>query len=225
MGISARLKDSDTFHEDTATGVGLDEHVEDGLAYLSYSDGLMTAAVVSPEFVPPEEWMPLIIDTLDTEGSIEDLRLLAGSLLQGYQGILDSLRKSKQVYEPFFWKDKNKGLITRNWAEGFFAGVRLRKEAWDAVLQEEGHFIGVSLATLLQKEEVNAVLTESGVDLEEAFNEAQNEAGEIVQLIYDCWADRSSMNSTLSRSWNQKVGRNDPCPCGSGKKYKKCCLN
>lgn len=22
-----------------------------------------------------------------------------------------------------------------------------------------------------------------------------------------------------------KVGRNDPCPCGSGKKYKKCCLD
>ena len=22
-----------------------------------------------------------------------------------------------------------------------------------------------------------------------------------------------------------RVGRNDPCPCGSGKKYKKCCLN
>jgi hypothetical protein len=24
---------------------------------------------------------------------------------------------------------------------------------------------------------------------------------------------------------NPKIGRNDPCPCGSGKKYKKCCLN
>jgi hypothetical protein len=23
---------------------------------------------------------------------------------------------------------------------------------------------------------------------------------------------------------DRKVGRNDPCPCGSGKKYKKCCL-
>ncbi len=21
-----------------------------------------------------------------------------------------------------------------------------------------------------------------------------------------------------------KIGRNEPCPCGSGKKYKKCCL-
>jgi len=30
------------------------------------------------------------------------------------------------------------------------------------------------------------------------------------------------MNS--SRLQNTKVGRNDPCPCGSGKKYKKCCL-
>ncbi|MBO6180730.1 SEC-C domain-containing protein [bacterium] len=22
---------------------------------------------------------------------------------------------------------------------------------------------------------------------------------------------------------SQKIGRNDPCPCGSGKKFKKCC--
>lgn len=28
---------------------------------------------------------------------------------------------------------------------------------------------------------------------------------------------------TLKSSRAQKVGRNDPCPCGSGKKYKKCC--
>lgn len=26
-------------------------------------------------------------------------------------------------------------------------------------------------------------------------------------------------------SRNKKIGRNDPCPCGSGKKYKHCCLN
>jgi uncharacterized protein YecA (UPF0149 family) len=30
----------------------------------------------------------------------------------------------------------------------------------------------------------------------------------------------SSPQVTTSR---QKVGRNDPCPCGSGKKFKKCC--
>jgi len=30
--------------------------------------------------------------------------------------------------------------------------------------------------------------------------------------------------SGSSRPKKRKVGRNDPCPCGSGKKYKKCCL-
>jgi hypothetical protein len=26
------------------------------------------------------------------------------------------------------------------------------------------------------------------------------------------------------KSWQKKIGRNEPCPCGSGLKYKKCCL-
>lgn len=28
-----------------------------------------------------------------------------------------------------------------------------------------------------------------------------------------------------SKNLKKEIGRNDPCPCGSGKKYKKCCLN
>ena len=27
----------------------------------------------------------------------------------------------------------------------------------------------------------------------------------------------------VKKSDEEKIGRNDPCPCGSGKKYKKCC--
>ncbi len=29
-------------------------------------------------------------------------------------------------------------------------------------------------------------------------------------------------NQASQRRTGEKVGRNDPCPCGSGKKYKKC---
>jgi SWIM/SEC-C metal-binding protein len=31
------------------------------------------------------------------------------------------------------------------------------------------------------------------------------------------------LNPPLPKKASQKVGRNDPCPCGSGKKHKKCC--
>jgi len=35
--------------------------------------------------------------------------------------------------------------------------------------------------------------------------------------------DKPKISGTYIRK-EIKVGRNDPCPCGSGKKYKKCCL-
>ncbi|MCK5416565.1 preprotein translocase subunit SecA [Candidatus Parcubacteria bacterium] len=38
--------------------------------------------------------------------------------------------------------------------------------------------------------------------------------------------ERQSVNITKTKAKNEdgtKIGRNDPCPCGSGKKYKKCC--
>jgi hypothetical protein len=38
------------------------------------------------------------------------------------------------------------------------------------------------------------------------------------------WAPLTSLG-TPHRDPLRKVGRNDPCPCGSGKKFKKCCLN
>ena len=32
-----------------------------------------------------------------------------------------------------------------------------------------------------------------------------------------------SAPASQARRQGEKVGRNDPCPCGSGKKYKRCC--
>jgi preprotein translocase subunit SecA len=35
--------------------------------------------------------------------------------------------------------------------------------------------------------------------------------------------DTSEAKKPVVRRASEKVGRNDPCPCGSGKKYKQCC--
>jgi uncharacterized protein len=37
------------------------------------------------------------------------------------------------------------------------------------------------------------------------------------------WTDFAYPNEPFRNPW-RNVGRNDPCPCGSGKKFKKCCL-
>ncbi|MFB4158971.1 SEC-C metal-binding domain-containing protein [Geomicrobium sp. JSM 1781026] len=35
----------------------------------------------------------------------------------------------------------------------------------------------------------------------------------------------SPRNNVVPFKPGPKVGRNEPCPCGSGKKYKKCCMD
>ncbi|WP_459566505.1 YecA family protein [Clostridium sporogenes] len=51
-----------------------------------------------------------------------------------------------------------------------------------------------------------------------------------VTNVFAALADNEKIGPLLNDSSNNrdnvkiKVGRNDPCPCGSGKKYKKCCL-
>ncbi|MGD9164120.1 MAG: SEC-C metal-binding domain-containing protein, partial [Chromatiales bacterium] len=49
-----------------------------------------------------------------------------------------------------------------------------------------------------------------------------------VRSIHAYWLERREgypPSSSPVRRNASKVGRNDPCPCGSGKKYKKCCLH
>ncbi len=43
----------------------------------------------------------------------------------------------------------------------------------------------------------------------------------IMRTIYESYRKRT--RETLALPSMKTAGRNDPCPCGSGKKYKKCC--
>jgi preprotein translocase subunit SecA len=56
-------------------------------------------------------------------------------------------------------------------------------------------------------------------DLEEAFQRRKRR--ELEQARMAGAGDRDPVQQVVRGS--AKVGRNDPCPCGSGKKYKKCC--
>ena len=42
-----------------------------------------------------------------------------------------------------------------------------------------------------------------------------------VMALYDFWSSYNQSPSSVRTS--NTPGRNDPCPCGSGKKYKRCC--
>ena len=45
----------------------------------------------------------------------------------------------------------------------------------------------------------------------------------LLQMIAAYWQDPGRRFGRQEPVRFSKVGRNDPCPCGSGNKYKKCC--
>jgi len=56
----------------------------------------------------------------------------------------------------------------------------------------------------------------------EMFEAAMRSYAHLGRSIQTVLAGRGQAGSPYVEE--EKIGRNDPCPCGSGKKYKKCCL-
>jgi hypothetical protein len=89
--------------------------------------------------------------------------------------------------------------------------------------------------SIIDLEDVEATLAESPESVAAQLREDRGYIGDAVELIGE-WAcfqedydpdaqDPDDTEQAPFRREEPKVGRNDPCPCGSGKKYKKCCMD
>lgn len=84
--------------------------------------------------------------------------------------------------------------------------------------KREGHALFDDMIHRI-KEETVRLLYHIQVESEEQVEELKKEQEE--QPMYYGGGDGGSAKAPSTRK-DKKVGRNDPCPCGSGKKYKKC---
>jgi uncharacterized protein YecA (UPF0149 family) len=62
--------------------------------------------------------------------------------------------------------------------------------------------------------------SESGADEPTQFNKVEEVFKSDIREKMQEEIDQNKGNNDIN---HEKIGRNDPCPCGSGKKYKKCC--
>ncbi len=70
------------------------------------------------------------------------------------------------------------------------------------------------------KEEIVGILFKIQVSAPSQVNEMKKQEQEELSFSH---SDESNIKQPVQRN-SKKIKRNDPCPCGSGKKYKKCCL-
>ena len=75
---------------------------------------------------------------------------------------------------------------------------------------------------VLQKVSRVVITTETQEDYEARLEARRTKQLRDQQLRKGPAQKKAEKPQTVKRQ-TAKVGRNDPCPCGSGKKYKKCC--
>jgi uncharacterized protein len=129
-------------------------------------------------------------------------------------------------YGPLLATDKrNNDILWETWVAGFEKAAKLRPAAWQKLLTAD-HETAQAMSGLLTLADVDrrdSRFTPEQLDALTAA--APRQIGPWVVMLNE-WrlANYAPMQSpqTLPTPAS-KVGRNDPCPCGSGKKYKRCC--
>ena len=156
---------------------------------------------------------------------------LLGLLMKHWNAVADGLQRSlggEEVYMPVLLEDEA-GIARGNaWAAGFMRGVSMRIDDWQVLFNDEEHGGPlVVIMMLLYENSPDPELRPPPIpDDKRADIHVQLTAG--LALIYRYFEPHrrrmaSLMQPVQQRRVGPKIGRNDPCPCGSGKKYKQCC--
>jgi uncharacterized protein len=193
---------------------------------LSDLDGFLTGIAIGPELVLPSEWLPAVWGGEEPVfDDAEQARTVLGAIMGRYNEILRLLAADPDAYAPLFWEGPEGEVIAADWAEGFADAVRFRPEAWRPLLEDrEACAMLMPILALCGDAEGGSPLEldpETDADL---LAEAPDLIPACVVGIAAFWKDRRGRPTKgAGRARRPKVGRNDPCPCGSGRKYKRCC--
>jgi uncharacterized protein len=193
-------------------------------------DGFLAALVCGPDEVPRSEYLPEIwADNIVNENAFLAQPLLREcvALITRHRDFICHTLESGNTFTPLLLQNKDGIYPANDWATGFLQGMELRRKKWAALFSDEEH--GGSLIPIL------ALANEHSADptmrpyTEPVPAELRERlivgAASGVMKIYRYFG-RERQATDLSppyRRFGQKVGRNEQCPCGSGKKFKHCC--
>lgn len=192
---------------------------------LSDLDGFLTGIIVGPDFIAPSEWLPAIWgEDAPQFRDAENAQAVLGAIMSRYNEIVRQIEDD--AVEPVLWRFTETGeIIASDWAYGFAQAIALRPGRWTKMVKSEAGLLLVPIMVLC---EADAILDQLGLSSEE-LSQTVEEAIEIlpgtVIAIADYWRMSATQKDRLATSLRTapKTRRNDPCPCGSGKKFKKCC--
>jgi len=212
-------------------------------------DGLLAGLVCSPRVLVPSRYLPEIFggeepafpDTATAQRFFELLMRRNSQVATALNAPIERL-DDPRAYVPLLLDWSPDGEIARSlaeagsadplplagelWARGFLHAVSLAPEDWEAL--PEGDREGAELvedsldaiAALVPEDDDDGGAEAGAGDRDELIGEALIAAYDLREYWRDVQFEQVRVKEPIRRE--AKIGRNDPCPCGSGRKFKQC---
>ena len=199
----------------------------DDCMLLTQLDGFLAGVLVSPDLIPPGAWLKSIWAGEDGEGTpdFEDMpsfERFIDLIMQHYNQILASLNVAGG-YEPVLETDLRNGhVLWEMWIDGFDQAMHLSPNGWDRLSSSDSADCKSAIRGI---ETLHAFANGTKKLSRKQQDRWDAEAPELIPQwveVLHTWRLKNQPDRQPSAQ-HRKVGRNEPCSCGSGKKYKKCC--
>ena len=184
----------------------------DSAMLLSELDGFLTGLIVSPDLISPSDWLSHVWggDAPDFQDTA-DLQHFVDLVMQHYNAVIDSL-DHPGWFEPIFDIDtRTDETLWELWIEGFSRAMKLAPRGWRRIQASNDDAAKSAMA---------------GITLLAAVADKKKTPGSEQPGLIPTWVEllhEWRRENDQCKPVSTKTGRNDRCPCGSGKKYKKCC--
>ncbi len=197
---------------------------------LDVLQGFLCAVVSGPEEIPAAAWLPEALGEAPAYESPARKEEAEALVLKFYRGIAAAL-EAREDFDLILYgfEDDPEELDYGSWCDGYVYGSQMGERNWFEAAGEYSEDLTDKMEVFFL---LNGLLKEdtlkhgdkwmSPKEEQEALAEAQEELPNAVGAIYRFWQSYRAKPAPARRE-ESKVGRNDPCPCGSGKKYKQCC--
>ena len=201
-------------------------------------DGFLAAVVSGPGLIMPGEWLRWIWDTEEGQESPDfpsqqQTQDILNLIMRHYQHVNDTLTHAPQEYEPLITERTVDGRVVPiidEWCMGYYKGMSLDLAGWAPLLMTQAKLLGPILRYGTDEGWELMKTQEPNLDEHQAF---ADQLGPSARAVHAYWLKqrreqqaRGEMPEVLRRQEPlrkpAKVGRNEACSCGSGKKYKHC---
>ena len=199
-------------------------------------DGFLTAIASGPGDKAPARWLPWIWD-FERGRDAPDLparqaRRIAGLVTRHLNGIAMAFAEEPESFEPLFATDENEEgdefEVPDEWCAGFLAGMALDEPEWQPLMAAHPQWF--ASLRLYGTEEGHRTLEADPQAAGDAHEDRLDDIIDSVRRIHMHWLEQRGgqpvaahvAQPATARREGAKVGRNDPCPCGSGRKFKQC---